>query len=183
MMFPITSVAKIDTQLQAAWGDMIDVKREVYVTIQSATEEPLRVMCTAWEVMLGNPEAIIKGNKELNMFGTMRQILEAQHKTVMEYVGLSMSIIGARLPYLTEMAACRAGFSVMVQPADVIDEPIADQMVYNAEVGCTFRALYDWLTLGKHSSVSAEHILFAPLIAECVREYDDYLGSILEGKL
>lgn len=182
-MFPITRVAKVDTQLQAAWGDMIDVKREATVTLQSATDAPIHVMCTAWEVMLGDPEAIIHGDKELDLFGIMRQIMSAIHKGVMEYVGLSITVIGARLPYLTAMAACRAGFSVDIQPGNLIDEPIADQMVYNAEIGCTFRALCDWLPLGKVGANYPEHQIFAPLIAECVREYDDYLGSILEGKL
>lgn len=183
MELPISCEQDVTSQLQTPWGAMQDVKRRVCVVIQSATLHPLKVMCTAWEVMLGDPKAVIKGQKELDLFGTMRRILEAKHKTVMEFVGLSLSIQGARLPYLMAMAGCRAGFSVQVRPSNLIDEPIADQMIYDAEVGCTFRALFDWIAVAKRSGVQDEHKLFAPLIASCVRTYDDYLGSILEGRL
>ena len=146
-----------------------DRTKGVLVELFDATENPLYTMAVAWETMLGDPRKII----ETGEYGDyMKEILQAKHKTVLEYISLSLRVTGVKSKYLYTMASCRAGFSVSVFPMG------SDS--YYGEIGCTFRALLDWIKCGIEGGVK-DHRLVVPLLVNAVTLYNTNLGGVLEG--
>ncbi|MCK5019326.1 MAG: FAD-dependent thymidylate synthase [Candidatus Peribacteraceae bacterium] len=144
------------------------------VELVDATENPLFVMAVAWETMLGDPRKIIETGEYGNY---IEDILAAKHKTVFEYVHLSMKISGVQRQYLSLMASCRAGFSVVVKA--VPDNNYNSLGVTHVgEIGCTFRALFDWMNAG-YMGGSADHENVKALIIDVVSKYNEDLGGVL----
>jgi hypothetical protein len=163
--FPIRRIYSPDTDFDC--NDRV-------VTIHDATLEPLRVMALAWETMLGHPDIVLEGFRQINPKEMFEEILKAKHKTVMEYIALSIEVENFKLDYITGMASCRAGFSVIALPKTFYQ----GQWLYSTKIGCTYRALYDWMKVGVNIQ-SIEHSWFCSLIIEAMWEYNGDLATAL----
>ena len=147
-----------------------------FVELVDATEDPLFVMAVAWETMLGDPRKIIETREYGNY---IEDILAAKHKTVFEYIHLSIKMVGVKQQYLSLMASCRAGFSVVIKA--ISDKNYNSPGIYHVgHIGCTFRALFDWMEAG-YQGGSADHEVVKALIIDSVSRYNEDLGSVLMG--
>lgn len=148
--------------------------KQCSVTIHDATLKPVETMLLAWETMLGDPSQLICGFKE--PVGTVDDILSAKHKTVMEYVGFSITVEGFREAYLARLAALRAGFSVCILPT----RHDGEDFIMRADVGCTLLGLYSWVKSGMLYD-AIEHAEFVNLLLSAVEAYDATVKAVLEG--
>jgi hypothetical protein len=143
------------------------------VELYDATENPLYTMAVAWETMLGDPRKVIETGEYENV---VEEILKAKHKTVFEYISLSLRIYSKDLSgsidrYLRKMASCRAGFSVIQLPRP--------DYVTSAEIGCNFASILAWV----HHGIEADpltHRAIMPAIINAVTLYNPELGNVLQ---
>ena len=165
MMFPI-----VVKEMKGEFSTFI-------VELWDATKDPLYVMAVAWETMLGDPRSIIETGEYENI---TKEILKAKHKTVFEYISLSIRLSYNRFPGINEhyvygMASCRAGFSVSFIPMN------KDRYI-SVEIGCNFRSLLDWVRHGVDVQSDA-HKVIMPMIVKVVETYNPVLGKIIYGEL